>query len=49
MTFAEFESRVASTPDLELSWIYWNALLPDTTGRAIWYLFIWPFVRGMDQ
>ena len=49
MTFEEFEARVDATPDLELSWTYWNALLPETTGRALWDLFIWPAFRQMTE
>lgn len=40
-----FERQVEETPDLELSWMYWNWILSETTGRAIWYLFIWPQFR----
>lgn len=41
----EFERRVRAEPDLRLSPFYWNALLPETTGRALFYLFIWPVFR----
>lgn len=44
----EFEHRVRSVPDLELSPFYWNWLLPETTGRALWHLFIVPALRGCD-
>ena len=46
-SFDEFEARVSGTAQLELSWTYWNALLPDTTGRALWMLFIEPAFRQM--
>lgn len=42
LSFTEFEYRVTQVPDLQLSWTYWNALLPETTGVAIWYLFLYP-------
>lgn len=42
MTFDDFEARVRAVPDLDLSWIYWNALLPETTGVALTYLFLLP-------
>lgn len=37
MMFREFERRCAATPDLELSPLYWNNLLPDTApGYFMW-------------
>ncbi len=42
LTAEAFEQRVTETTDLELSWTYWNWLLPNTTGLALWYLFILP-------
>lgn len=40
LTFDAFESRVLRAPDLVLSPSYWNHLVPEVTGRAIWVLFI---------
>ncbi len=45
LTEDAFERRVQATPDLELSWVYWHGLLPLTTGRAIWALFLAPALR----
>jgi hypothetical protein len=48
LTFDDFERRVATEPDFELSWLYWNALLPETTGVALWFLFLWPQLRTVS-
>lgn len=45
MTPEDFERRVIETPDLKLTWLYWNVLLPETTGLACWMLFILPALR----
>jgi len=45
LSFLDFTHRVAQVPDLSLSPNYWNNLLPATTGRALWLLFLWPQLR----
>jgi hypothetical protein len=47
MMFHVFEQRCRNTPDLALTWVYWNALLPETTGRALFWLFVWPALRSL--
>lgn len=49
LTLKQFECRCAETPDLELSPFYWNQLLPETTGRAILFLFILPMLRNRRE
>ncbi len=46
LTADAFAARVASVPDLVLSPLYWNAVLPSTTGYALWMLFICPALRA---
>lgn len=45
LTQKEFEARCNKHPDMELGWQYWNCLLPDTTGYALWLVFIKPELR----
>lgn len=49
MEFAEFEARVGAEADLALSPFYWNATLHETTGRAIWCLFLGPALRALRR
>ena len=49
LTEEAFRWRVQTTPDLELSWVYWHGLLPETTGRAIWALFLTPACREVAE
>lgn len=47
LTLEEFATRCSAVPDLELSWVYWNWLLPTTTGYALWLLFVRPALNGV--
>ena len=47
MTPDAFAARVRAVPDLDLSWTYWPVLIPEMTGRAVFWLFVWPALRGL--
>ncbi len=49
MTFVEFELRVKNEPDLVLSPIYWNNILPETAPTYFSWIILQELSRWLHQ